>query len=46
MDSYARHTALLEWLGKRGLPVVATSELMTRDLPVLPGDWTRRFAPP
>ncbi|MEU6436366.1 GNAT family N-acetyltransferase [Streptomyces albidoflavus] len=45
VDVDVRHTALLEWLGERGMPVVATSELMTRALPGLPGDWTRRFAP-
>ncbi|MFE6718756.1 GNAT family N-acetyltransferase [Streptomyces albidoflavus] len=45
VDVDVRHTALLEWLGERGMPVVTTSELMTRALPGLPGDWTRRFAP-
>ncbi|MGA4860234.1 GNAT family N-acetyltransferase [Streptomyces koyangensis] len=45
VDVDVRHTALLEWLGERGMPVVATSELMTRALSGLPGDWTRRFAP-
>lgn len=44
-DIDVRHTALLDWLGERGMPVVATHEVMTRSLPALPGDWTRRFAP-
>ncbi|MFD8121168.1 hypothetical protein ACFV3T_08700 [Streptomyces albidoflavus] len=45
VDVDVRHTALLEWLGERGMPVVTTSELLTRALSGLPGDWTRRFAP-
>ncbi|WP_436737753.1 GNAT family N-acetyltransferase [Streptomyces sp. BBFR102] len=45
VDVDVRHTALLEWLDRHGMPVLATSELMTRSLPGLPGDWTRRFAP-
>lgn len=45
VDVDVRHTALLEWLGEHRMPVVTTSELMTRALPGLPGDWTRRFAP-
>ncbi|MEU7447092.1 GNAT family N-acetyltransferase [Streptomyces diastaticus] len=45
VDVDVRHTALLDWLGGSGMPVTEVSDLMTRDLPALPGDWTRRFAP-
>ncbi|MFD4986027.1 GNAT family N-acetyltransferase [Streptomyces sp. NPDC058372] len=44
-DIDVRHASLLGWLRERGMPVVSTNEVMTRTLPALPGDWTRRFAP-
>ncbi|MEV5972134.1 GNAT family N-acetyltransferase [Streptomyces sp. NPDC051921] len=40
-----RHTALLTWLKANGLEQIATTSIMVRSVPELPGDWTRRFAP-
>ncbi|MFI1649116.1 GNAT family N-acetyltransferase [Streptomyces avidinii] len=44
-DVDVRHEELLAWLKDRGLASVAFNTVMTRDIPGLPGDWTRRWAP-
>lgn len=44
-DVDVRHEELLAWLKERGLETVAFNAVMTRDIPGLPGDWTRRWAP-
>lgn len=44
-DVDVRHEELLAWLKDRGLASVAFNAVMTRDIPGLPGDWTRRWAP-
>ncbi|MFB6823875.1 GNAT family N-acetyltransferase [Streptomyces virginiae] len=44
-DVDVRHEELLAWLKERGLASVAFNAVMTRDIPDLPGDWTRRWAP-
>ncbi|WP_030762565.1 GNAT family N-acetyltransferase [Streptomyces sp. NRRL F-2664] len=44
-DVDVRHEELLAWLKQRGLESVAFNAVMTRDIPDLPGDWTRRWAP-
>ncbi|MDD9377483.1 GNAT family N-acetyltransferase [Streptomyces sp. ZAF1911] len=44
-DVDVRHEELLGWLKDRGLGSVAFNAVMTRDIPDLPGDWTRRWAP-
>ncbi|MEU3773067.1 GNAT family N-acetyltransferase [Streptomyces sp. NPDC032472] len=44
-DIDVRHEELVAWLKERGLESVAFNAVMTRDLPGLPGDWTRRWAP-
>ncbi|MCJ0868839.1 GNAT family N-acetyltransferase [Streptomyces sp. AP-93] len=44
-DVDVRHEELLGWLKDRGLGSVAFNTVMTRDIPGLPGDWTRRWAP-
>ncbi|MGW0389413.1 GNAT family N-acetyltransferase [Streptomyces sp. NPDC003042] len=44
-DVDVRHEGLLSWLKARGLESVAFNAVMTRDVPGLPGDWTRRWAP-
>lgn len=44
-DVDVRHEELLGWLKDRGLDSVAFNTVMTRDIPGLPGDWTRRWAP-
>ncbi|MFD4863829.1 GNAT family N-acetyltransferase [Streptomyces sp. NPDC058412] len=44
-DVDVRHEELLGWLKDRGLGSVAFNAVMTRDIPGLPGDWTRRWAP-
>ncbi|CAM5508910.1 acetyltransferase [Streptomyces avidinii] len=44
-DVDVRHEELLGWLKERGLESVAFNAVMTRDIPALPGDWTRRWAP-
>ncbi|GHE60549.1 GNAT family N-acetyltransferase [Streptomyces vinaceus] len=44
-DIDVRHEQLLAWLKDRGLDSVAFNAVMTRDIPALPGDWTRRWAP-
>ncbi|MFJ3517406.1 MULTISPECIES: GNAT family N-acetyltransferase [unclassified Streptomyces] len=44
-DVDVRHEDLLAWLKDRGLASVAFNAVMTRDIPGLPGDWTRRWAP-
>lgn len=44
-DVDVRHEELLTWLKERGLASVAFNAVMTRDIPELPGDWTRRWAP-
>ncbi|MFG2974817.1 GNAT family N-acetyltransferase [Streptomyces sp. NPDC048331] len=44
-DVDVRHEELVAWLKDRGLTSVAFNSVMTRDLPGLPGDWTRRWAP-
>ncbi|MER6445812.1 GNAT family N-acetyltransferase [Streptomyces venezuelae] len=44
-DVDVRHEELLDWLKDRGLASVAFNSVMTRDIPGLPGDWTRRWAP-
>ncbi|MFE1378465.1 GNAT family N-acetyltransferase [Streptomyces sp. NPDC058740] len=40
-----RHGALLTWLKANGLEQIATTTIMVRSLPDLPGDRSRRFAP-
>lgn len=44
-DVDVRHEELVSWLKDRGLGSVAFNAVMTRDIPGLPGDWTRRWAP-
>ncbi|MEU7291821.1 GNAT family N-acetyltransferase [Streptomyces exfoliatus] len=44
-DIDVRHTALLRWAKENGIDSIATTSLMVRSLPDLPGDWRRRFAP-
>ncbi|MET9465342.1 GNAT family N-acetyltransferase [Streptomyces sp. NPDC006544] len=44
-DVDVRHEELLGWLKDRGLASVTFNAVMTRDIPGLPGDWTRRWAP-
>ncbi|MCY0924739.1 GNAT family N-acetyltransferase [Streptomyces sp. H27-H1] len=44
-DVDVRHEELLGWLKARGLDSVAFNTVMTRNIPGLPGDWTRRWAP-
>lgn len=44
-DVDVRHEELLGWLKDRGLDSVAFNAVMTRNIPGLPGDWTRRWAP-
>ncbi|MBT2446479.1 GNAT family N-acetyltransferase [Streptomyces sp. ISL-43] len=44
-DVDVRHEGLLHWLKDRGLDSVFFNAVMTRDIPGLPGDWTRRWAP-
>jgi hypothetical protein len=44
-DIDVRHEELLTWLKGRGLVSTAFNTVMTYGIPVLPGDWTRRFAP-
>ncbi len=44
-DVDVRHEELLAWLKERGLESVSFNAVMTRDIPGLPGDWTRRWAP-
>ncbi|MFG2293189.1 GNAT family N-acetyltransferase [Streptomyces sp. NPDC048603] len=44
-DIDVRHEELIGWLRERGLESVAFNSVMTRDIPRLPGDWTRRWAP-
>ncbi|MFF5701658.1 GNAT family N-acetyltransferase [Streptomyces sp. NPDC012794] len=44
-DVDVRHEELLTWLKARGMESVAFNAVMTRDIPGLPGDWSRRWAP-
>lgn len=44
-DVDVRHEELLGWLKDHGLDSVAFNSVMTRGIPGLPGDWTRRWAP-
>ncbi|MFD7027653.1 GNAT family N-acetyltransferase [Streptomyces sp. NPDC059917] len=44
-DIDVRHEDLRDWLKDRGLDSITFNTVMTRDLPDLPGDWTRRWAP-
>ncbi|MER5868483.1 GNAT family N-acetyltransferase [Streptomyces sp. NPDC002044] len=44
-DVDVRHQEFIGWLKERGLESVAFNAVMTRDIPGLPGDWTRRWAP-
>ncbi|MGW5341441.1 GNAT family N-acetyltransferase [Streptomyces sp. HUAS TT3] len=44
-DVDVRHEGFVSWLKERGLESVAFNAVMTRDIPGLPGDWTRRWAP-
>ncbi|WP_371653714.1 MULTISPECIES: GNAT family N-acetyltransferase [unclassified Streptomyces] len=44
-DVDVRHEELLNWLKANGLEPIAFNAVMTRNIPGLPGDWTRRFAP-
>ncbi|MER6250989.1 GNAT family N-acetyltransferase [Streptomyces sp. NPDC001584] len=44
-DVDVRHEEFLAWLKDRGLASVAFNAVMTRNIPGLPGDWTRRWAP-
>ncbi|MFJ2646014.1 GNAT family N-acetyltransferase [Streptomyces sp. NPDC087420] len=45
LDLDARHTDLLDRLKHSGLDLISSTTTMTRGIPHLPGDWTRRFAP-
>ncbi|MCT9090395.1 GNAT family N-acetyltransferase [Streptomyces sp. ASQP_92] len=44
-DIDVRHEDLLSWLRASGMESVGFNAVMTRGIPALPGDWTRRFAP-
>ncbi|MEV7414370.1 GNAT family N-acetyltransferase [Streptomyces sp. NPDC089919] len=44
-DVDVRHEELRDWLKARGLASITFNAVMTRGVPDLPGDWTRRFAP-
>ncbi|MFF7179851.1 GNAT family N-acetyltransferase [Streptomyces sp. NPDC008121] len=44
-DIDVRHGSLLRWVKANGLEPIAFNAVMTRALPDLPGDWSRRFAP-
>ncbi|MCF3961294.1 GNAT family N-acetyltransferase [Streptomyces fuscigenes] len=44
-DIDARHEHLLAWLKEQGMDAVLTTPLMVRDIPALPGDPERRYAP-
>ncbi|MFG2329828.1 GNAT family N-acetyltransferase [Streptomyces sp. NPDC048604] len=44
-DVDVRHETLLAWLKANGLGSIAFNAVMTRGVPALPGDWSRRFAP-
>ncbi|MFB7586605.1 GNAT family N-acetyltransferase [Streptomyces sp. NPDC056169] len=44
-DIDVRHTTLLSWAKENGIDSIATTSVMVRSLPDLPGDWRRRFAP-
>ncbi|MGW5848103.1 GNAT family N-acetyltransferase [Streptomyces sp. NPDC055254] len=44
-DVDVRHEELLGWLRDRGMESVVFNAVMTRGIPGLPGDWTRRWAP-
>ncbi|MET9695489.1 GNAT family N-acetyltransferase [Streptomyces sp. NPDC006529] len=44
-DIDVRHEELRDWLKDRGLDSITYNTVMTRGLPDLPGDWTRRWAP-
>ncbi|MFF0475253.1 GNAT family N-acetyltransferase [Streptomyces sp. NPDC004284] len=44
-DIDVRHTSLLGWAKENGIDTIATTSVMVRSLPDLPGDWRRRFAP-
>ncbi|MFF4577925.1 GNAT family N-acetyltransferase [Streptomyces sp. NPDC001389] len=44
-DVDVRHEELVSWLKERGLQSLAFHAVMTRNIPDLPGDWTRRWAP-
>ncbi|MFJ6939279.1 GNAT family N-acetyltransferase [Streptomyces sp. NPDC101132] len=44
-DVDVRHEELRDWLKARGLESIAFNAVMTKGLPDLPGDWSRRFAP-
>ncbi|MEU8757798.1 GNAT family N-acetyltransferase [Streptomyces sp. NPDC048659] len=44
-DVDSRHEELTTWLKANGLEQIATTSIMIRSLPGLPGDWRRRFAP-
>ncbi|WP_327235635.1 GNAT family N-acetyltransferase [Streptomyces sp. NBC_01317] len=45
LDIDARHTDLLDRLKHSGLDLISSTTTMTRGIPDLPGDLTRRFAP-
>ncbi|QIQ03841.1 GNAT family N-acetyltransferase [Streptomyces liangshanensis] len=45
LDIDARHTDLLDRLKHSGVELVSTTSTMTRGIPDLPGDPTRRYAP-
>ncbi|MET9530132.1 MULTISPECIES: GNAT family N-acetyltransferase [unclassified Streptomyces] len=44
-DIDVRHTELLGWVKDGGMKPVSINTVMTRQIPDLPGDWTRRFTP-
>ncbi|MFE0700199.1 GNAT family N-acetyltransferase [Streptomyces sp. NPDC058872] len=44
-DIDLRHSSLLNWVKENGINTIATTSVMVRSLPDLPGDWRRRFAP-
>ncbi|MBW5480759.1 GNAT family N-acetyltransferase [Streptomyces bambusae] len=44
-DVDVRHHELISWLKDHGMESIAFNAVMTRSLPGLPGDWTRRWAP-
>ncbi|WP_328328889.1 MULTISPECIES: GNAT family N-acetyltransferase [unclassified Streptomyces] len=44
-DIDVRHAELLGWVKSCGMEPVSFNTVMTREIPDLPGDWTRRFTP-
>ncbi|MCX4725283.1 GNAT family N-acetyltransferase [Streptomyces sp. NPDC090052] len=44
-DIDVRHAELLDWAKAGGMESASFNTVMTREIPDLPGDWTRRFTP-